>query len=171
MKDKITSYALYRWRYVLGYTIGGLLIAAILVFNLLYVLGGLRATEQASAVASGAVAFAHFDPSTVINLPYHVLQRASFAFFGVTELTIKLPSLIMGFLAIIGCYLLIASWFRRNVAIITTVVGATMPAMLYIAQDGTPTIYTVALSFWYNKVVPPTDRKNVIRYNHASTQC
>ncbi len=148
MKDKITSYALYRWRYVLGYTIGGLLIAAILVFNLLYVPGGLRATEQASAVASGAVAFAHFDPSTVINLPYHVLQRASFAFFGVTELTVKLPSLIMGFLAIIGCYLLIASWFRRNVAIITTVVGATMPAMLYIAQDGTPTIYTVALSFW-----------------------
>lgn len=148
MKEKITSYVLYRWRYVLGYTIGGLLIAAILAFNLLYVPGGLRTAEEATAVASGALAFAQFDPNTVINLPYHILQRASFALFDVSALSIKLPSVIMGLLAIVGCYLLVSAWFQRNVAIITSIVGATMPAMLYIAQDGTPTIYTVAVSFW-----------------------
>ena len=148
MKEKITSYALYRWRYVLGYTIGGLLIAAILVFNFLFVPGGLRTAEQTAAVASGALVFSHFDPDTVINLPYHVLQRASFALFDVSALTIKLPSIIIGLLAIIGCYLLIASWFRRNVAIITTIIAATLPATLFIAQDGTATIYAIAVAFW-----------------------
>lgn len=148
MKEKVTSYALYRWRYILGYVIGGLLIAATLVFNLLYVPGGLRTAEETSAVASGALAFADFDPSTVINLPYHILQRASFALLDVSAPSIKLPSIVMGLLAIVGCYLLIATWFRRNVAIVTTIIGATMPAMLYIAQDGTPTIYAIALSFW-----------------------
>lgn len=148
MKDKVTSYALYRWRYVLGYTIGGLIIIAIMLFNLFFVTGGIRIAEQSSAVASGALAFAHFDPQTVINLPYHVLQRASFALFDVSELSIKLPSLIIGLFAILGCYLLIASWFRRNVAVITTIIAATMPAMLYAAQDGTPTIYAIGISFW-----------------------
>lgn len=148
MKEKVTSYLLYRWRYALGYSIGGLLILGVLVFNLLFVPGGLRAAEETSAVASGALAFAHFDPNTVINLPYHVLQRAFFALFDVSALSIKLPSIVMGLLAIVGCYLLVATWFRRNVAVITTIVGATMPAMLYISQDGTPTIYAIAVSFW-----------------------
>lgn len=148
MKEKVTSYTLYRWRYILGYTIGGVIIALILVFNLLYVPSGLRNAEQASSIASGALAFAHFEPDTVINLPYHILQRASFALFDVSTLSIKLPSILLGLLAIIGCYLLIATWFRRNVAIITTIIAATMPAMLFIAQDGTPASYTIAVSFW-----------------------
>lgn len=148
MKEKVTSYALYRWRYVLGYIIGSLIIGAVMVFCLFFVPGGIRAAEQSSAVASGALVFTHFDPSTVINLPYHILQRASFALFNVSELTIKLPSLIIGLFAVIGCYLLTASWFRRNVAVTTTLVAATMPAMLYMSQDGTSTIYAIAVSFW-----------------------
>lgn len=148
MKEKITSYALYRWRYILGYTIGGLLIIATMVFNLLYVPGGIRVAEQSTAVASGALAFSNFNPDTVINLPYHVLQRASFALFDVSILSIKLPSIVLGILAIIGCYFLLATWFRRNVAIITTVIAATLPATLFIAQDGTAAVYTICVSFW-----------------------
>ncbi len=148
MKEKVTSYFLYRWRYTLGYSIGGLLIIGILVFNLLFVPGGLRTAEQTAAVASGALSFAHFDPHTVINLPYHVLQRAAFALLDVSALTVKLPSIVFGLLAVLGCYLLIATWFRRNVAVITTIIAATMPVTLYAAQDGTPTIYMIAIAFW-----------------------
>lgn len=159
MKDKITSYTLYRWRYVLGYIIGGAVIASILILNLLYTPGGIRTAEQVSSVASGALSFSNFDPNTIVNLPYHVLQRASFALFGVTTLSIKLPSILLGVVAIIGCYFLCAAWFRRNTAIITSIIAATLPAMLFISQDGTANIYGVAVSIWLLYVATCVSRK------------
>ncbi len=148
MKRHVTDYWLYKHRYVLGYSLALLSIGAALTAAALYVPSGLRTAELDNAVISGSLAFQQFDPNSVVNLPYHILQRAGFAVFGVGELSLKLPSLILGFLGVIGMFLLVREWFRNNVAVITVLLTATLPAYIFIAQDATPYIYSVAISIW-----------------------
>lgn len=159
MKRKVTEYTLYRWRYVVGYVLGLLAIAGLLAFSAMFVPGSLRTAEMESAVTSTQLAFDHFEPHSVINLPYHALQQASFAVLGITTFSIKLPSLVLGFIASIGMYLLIRTWFRPNTAIITTMIGATTPLFLFAAQDGTPLMYALALSIWLLVVATYVSRR------------
>jgi hypothetical protein len=90
-----SKYFLYRWRYVIGYTLIGLLLAGLLLFAGLFLPGGLSNSEMNSAVRSASLSFS--DPSTlaVTNLPYYALQAGIFAVFGISVFTIKLPSLIL----------------------------------------------------------------------------
>ena len=148
MKKRISEYALYRWRYQLGYTLALLVAGMIVVFAGLYVPDGTRAAERATAVASGQLSFVDFNPESVIGLPFNLLQRASFEIFGISTMTIKLPSLILGVLSILGIFLLIKQWFTRNVALITAFIALTMPLMLFTAQDATLTSFSIFTSIW-----------------------
>jgi 4-amino-4-deoxy-L-arabinose transferase-like glycosyltransferase len=148
MRKKMSEYSLYRGRYVLGYTLAAVAVCSALLFAALYVPSGLHDGERAAVVRSATLQFQHFDPQTVIDLPYHLLQRSSIALFDITTLSTKIPSLIFGFLTIIAIYVLTATWFRKNVAIITTAIGGTLPVFLFASQDGTPIIYHFAVSFW-----------------------
>lgn len=148
LKQRVTEYTLYRHRYRIGYTFAIICVALMLMSAALFVPQGIRAEEQASALTSGALEFATFDPETVVYLPYHALQLASIAVFGVSELSIKLPSLILGFMAAIGMFLLIRAWMRSNVAVIAALIGTTTPAFIFAAQDGTPLIFSITMAIW-----------------------
>lgn len=150
MAKKITDYLLYRWRYVIGYGIIGLTIATLLVISL-FVPGGLSAVEMESVVTSDALSFSSldsFDPMSIINLPYHLLQRISIELLGISILSIKLPSLILGALSAYGMILLLLMWFRRNVAVLTTVLVIATGQFLFVAQNGTPSIVYIFWSVW-----------------------
>lgn len=151
MGKKITDYLLYRWRFILGYSIIGLTIAGLLLLAGLYVPGGLTQQEMASTVESHSLSLTSigdFDPKSVINLPYNLLQRLSTEALGVTNLSIKLPSLLLGALSAFGMILLLQMWFRRNVAVLTTVLIITTGQFLFVAQNGTPSIVYVFWSVW-----------------------
>ncbi len=148
MKQHVTEYVLYRWRYIIGYSFAMVLIAGIFVLAAFLLPNGLRAEEKLTAIASGSYTYGQFNPDLVINLPYHLLQRTSFAVLGVSTFTIKLPSIILGILTVVGVFLLLRQWFRRNVAITTGIVATTIPAMIFAAQDGTPMIFMLAVSIW-----------------------
>lgn len=150
MVTNITDYFLYRWRYLLGYGVVALLIVALLAIAWLLIPGGLTYAEMESTVTSGSLTFSleTFRPEAMVNLPYHLLQHASFALFGVSNLTVKLPSLILGLFSALGILLLLRMWFKRNVAVITTVILITTSQFLFIAQDGTPTIVYIFWSVW-----------------------
>ncbi len=148
MKTRVTDLFLYRWRYRLGYVF--ITLVGITVIGLIATLipGALREAEMHSALTSGALSIKSLAPSMVIDWPYHVLQRASFILFGVTTLSIKLPSLLIGFFTAIGIFMLVRSWFRRNIAIIVTLLAVTMTPFLFMIQDGTPTISFTAITVW-----------------------
>jgi hypothetical protein len=151
MGKKITDYLLYRWRYILGYLIIGLTIASLLLLAGLYVPGGLTQEEMANTVTSNTLAFKSLDsftPSAIINLPYNLMQRLSTVVLGVTNLLIKLPSLILGALSAFGMILLLQMWFRRNVAVLTTVLIITTGQFLFVAQNGSPNIVYIFWSVW-----------------------
>ena len=148
MKVRVIDYSLYKWRYQIGYTCATLLVIGVLSIATFYVPGALRQGELQSALASGGLSMHSIDPTTVVNLPYHLLQRLSFLAFGVTTLSIKLPSVLLGAITIFGVFLLIKTWFRRNVAIIVTIIAATTTQFLFLAQDGTPSIMFSFVTIW-----------------------
>lgn len=150
MVTRITDYFLYRWRYLLGYGVITVLVIALLGVAWLLIPGGITQAEMASAVTSSNLTFSlkDFTPEAVINLPYHLLQHLSFSLFGVSNLTIKLPSVILGLLSALGILLLLRMWFKQNVAVITTVLVITTGQFLFLTQSGTPSIVYVFWSVW-----------------------
>jgi len=150
MGKQITEYSLYRWRYILGYGIVGLAIIGLLIVTGLFIPGGLTHAEMDSVVTSNALTFSlsAFDPATMINLPYHILQRISIEVLGVSSFSIKLPSLLLGALSALGMLLLLTTWFRRNVAVITAVLVITTGQFLFVAQNGTASIVYIFWSVW-----------------------
>lgn len=148
MKVLITDYTLYQKRYFIGYLLLIVLVTGLLSLAAFFVPGALRDGEIQSALTSSALSTQSIDPSTVVNLPYYLLQRLGFLAFGVSTLTIKLPSLIIGALLALGIFILIRTWFHRNVAVIVTAITATTTQFLFLAQDGTPAILFPFIVVW-----------------------
>lgn len=148
MPRHITEYVLYRWRYHLSYALVGLLVAIVLVVAALYVPGGLSKAEIASTVNSSQLSLKVLNPTDVIDLPYGLLQQASFMIFGITTFSIKLPSLILGLLSLTGIILLLRHWFHVNVAVISALIVITASQFIFSSQDGTPTIMYVFMPTW-----------------------
>lgn len=148
MRRRVTDFFIYRWRYPLGYLLVAILLAIVVGIAVFSTPGSLREGEMTATVQSAALSVESLDASMVINLPYHILQRAVFMVFGVSVLSIKLPSLILGTLTIIGVFFLARIWFRRNVAILTTVLAATTTQFLFLMQDGTPAIMYTFVVIW-----------------------
>lgn len=150
MVKQMTDYWLYRQRYYIGYTLIGLTIVGLLVIAGLFIPNGLSESEMSSVVASNAasLSFTSFKPESVIDLPYHLLQQASMSLFGVSNLSIKLPSLLLGALSAMGIFILLRMWFRRNVAVLTAIIVITTGQFLFVAQSGAPNIVYVFWSVW-----------------------
>ena len=140
-----TKYSLYRWRYIIGYTLVGLLLAAVLLFAGTFLPGALSAPEMSSVVVSESLRLN--DPSTlaVANLPYHLLQAGFFQLFGISVFTIKLPSLIFALLSALGLIVLLRRWFKPNIAVMASLIAISTSQFLYIAQLGAPNILNI---FW-----------------------
>lgn len=150
MGKHVTDYLLYRWRYILGYGLIGLTVIGLLLLAGLFIPGGLSQDEVNSVVTSGQLvpSLHAFHPQWVIELPYHLLQRASIALFGVSQVSIKLPSLLLGILSVLGMIILLRTWFRQNVALITTALIITTGQFLFVAQSGTSGIMYIFWSVW-----------------------
>src|SRR5664279_3211434 len=148
MTRQITEFLLYRWRYILGYILAGVVLAILLALAGFYSPGGLTTAEMDASVKASLVSYDHFDPAMVVNLPFSLLQKASFAIFGVKMLSIKLPSLILGFLSIVALLPLLIMWFKRNVALVTIGLVATTGQFLFVSQSGTPSILYIFYALW-----------------------
>ncbi|MFZ3010054.1 MAG: glycosyltransferase family 39 protein [Candidatus Microsaccharimonas sp.] len=141
----LTKFFIYRWRYVIGYGIIGLLLAGLLVFAGLYVPGGISVEETLATVRSDSLSLSDPTTFTVANLPYYVLQAAIFHVFGIYDFTIKLPSLILALLSAIGLILLLRRWFKPNIAVLASLIAITTGQFLFVAQNGVPSILYI---FW-----------------------
>ena len=140
-----SKYFLYRWRYVIGYSLIGLLLAGLLLFAGLFLPGGLSEQEMVSVVRSQALTLSNPESLAIQNLPYYSFQAAIFAVFGITIFTIKLPSLILGLLSAVGFILLLRRWFKPNIAVLASLIAISTGQFLFISQLGTPSILYI---FW-----------------------
>jgi hypothetical protein len=146
MGINFNSFYIYRFRYYLGYGIVGLLLIGLLLFAGVYTPGGLSTQEMAAVVKSSSIDMSSVTGFAVTNLPFHLLQLASINLFGVSEFSIKLPSLILAFISSIGLILLLRRWFKPRIAILASIIAITTGQFLFIAQNGAPDILYVLWS-------------------------
>ena len=116
---------LYRWRYWIGYGTVAIGLIAVLIFAGLYAPGGISSQEMQSVIKSSSVKLTDFGSLTTTNLPYHLLQHLSLTLFGVSILSIKLPSIILAFLSAIGLVLLLRLWFKPRIAVLASLIAIT----------------------------------------------
>lgn len=148
MYHRLTDFFAYRWRYLLGYGAAIIVIGVMLTIAALYVPHELRQGEIDSAITSGTLGTSSMAPDAIINFPYHILQKLSFTAFGLSTLSIKLPSIILGVLTVIGIFLLLKTWSHAKVAILGTVLSVVTTQFLFLTQDGTPLIMFPFVSIW-----------------------
>jgi hypothetical protein len=135
---------LYRYRYLLGYVLFTIGLVGLLVLELGNVPQGLLQSEQQSAINSTLLS--PKADTRMIDLPYHLLQKASLYVFGVTTLSIKLPSVILAVFAGAGVLLLLKRWFSHNVAIIGGLLAITSSMFLVAGRTGTSAIMLILWS-------------------------
>lgn len=135
---------LYRYRYLLGYLLFAVGLVGLLVLELGNVPQGLLQSEKQSAIHSTLLSPTM--DTRIIDLPYHLLQKASLYIFGVTNLSIKLPSVILAVIAGAGILLLLKRWFSHNVAIIGGLLAITSSMFLVAGRTGTSAILFILWS-------------------------
>ncbi len=147
-KFKISEFFLYRWHYLIGYLLVAVGLIASLIFVGKYLPGGLSSAEIQSVIKSASITIADIWSVNVINLPYYLLQHACLVIFGVSIFSIKLPSIVLAFLSVIGLVLLLSRWFRPRVAILASLIALTTGQFLFVAQNGTPDILYLFWPIW-----------------------
>lgn len=147
-KLRLSDFYFYRWRYYIGYSLSALLLIVFLLFIGFNVPGGLSDREMQSVVTSTSLGVGQPETLAIPNAPYYIVQKISLEIFGVTNVSIKLPSLIFSFIASIGAVLLLRRWFRPSVALLATLLMITAVDFLFLAQNGTPEIMYIMWSVW-----------------------
>lgn len=145
MKKPLQALFLYKHRYPIGYALLGVGLILLLLILPQISPNGLSEAEMQSAVTSHGLTLQSALDGNVIDLPYHFLQKASIAIFGLSAFSIKLPSIIIGILLAILLILLLNRWFKNNVALLASILSVLSVPFLYVAGSGTPMIMII---FW-----------------------
>ena len=72
----------------------------------------------------------------------------SFYLFGASNISIHLPSLLLWLASAAGIILLVRSWFKPNVAVLTTLLVVATGQFLVVAQTGTPQVLYLFWAIW-----------------------
>lgn len=140
IKQHLTDFLLYRYRYILSFIALFFIVASLLFVSGTMIPGGISESEMLTTTRSGNLSLGALignQADNIIQLPYRTLQAASLHLFGVSNISIKLPSLILAALSIAIFYKVLQLWFRRNVAIITVLLTITSSQFLLQSQLGT----------------------------------
>ncbi|TXG76015.1 hypothetical protein E6P97_04370 [Patescibacteria group bacterium] len=141
----ISELLLYRYRYAVGYILFAFFLAVIMFVDINRAPNGISGSEMASVVASNSINITALQPLDVVNLPYHLLQKASIESLGLSPLAIKLPSLLLIFLASGILAATLFHWFRKGIAIIALLFAVTSIPFITFGRTGTPDVLYILL--------------------------
>jgi hypothetical protein len=161
VKKRTKQFFLYRHRLGIGYVLLAFIFFALLSFLPTVAPGGISQGEMNSAIASSELDRSFAAKGNIVDLPYHIVQKASLHFFGLNMFSIKLPSIIIAVMAGFFIILLLNRWFKNDVAIIGSILTALSTAFLFLAGNGTPLImyvFWLALLLWLGSKIVGNDR-------------
>ena len=141
----ISKLFLYRYRFIIGYVVLGILFSALLFGLPLLAQNGLTESEIDSATTSYYLGKNGILNGDLVDLPYRVLQKYSITFFGLSAYTVKLPSILVGLMLGLLLILLLNRWFKSNVSLLASTLIILSTPFLFLAGSGTPLIMIV---FW-----------------------
>ncbi|HXH26626.1 MAG TPA: glycosyltransferase family 39 protein [Candidatus Acidoferrum sp.] len=153
----VSELALYRYRWGISYFLLAALTALLLVLNYANLPAGMSTGEQASTLASNRLAFtlntsnivdslrSVVKTTDVVNLPYHLLQKASLHFFGLSALGVRLPSMAIAGLTAVLFFVLLHRLLRPSTAVVMGVLVVTSSWFVGLGRLGTADCMIV---FW-----------------------
>ncbi len=144
-KQDITDYKLYQWRYKIGWAMLIFSIAYIIFIALFVAPKGITTAEMKSAVISSKINF-----NNLINLAYHLVQNLSIKLLGLSNFSIKLPTLIFGISSLALLMIMSKLWTDKKTAIIATLTATFSSQFIFFIQDGTPNIMVI---FWTSLIM------------------
>ena len=121
MKKRTKQFFLYHHRIGLGYFLLGIIFIALLTFLPTVSPNGLTEDEMASTIAASNMDNGFIKSGNIVDFPYHILQKTSLHFFGLSIWSIKLPSIIIAVFAAFFIILLLNRWFKNDVAIVGSI--------------------------------------------------
>lgn len=148
-KLNITDYAIYRWRYKLGYGLIGVILVSILLFTGFFLTGGISTQEMQSVVISDSLNYSSLNTLSIVDLPFHILQNISISLLGASLISIKLPTIIFAFITIAEAIVLLRIWFKPGISVLVALIAISTGQFLFMSQDGAPNgmclVWSVAL--------------------------
>lgn len=135
---------LYKFRYVLGYGFIIVLLLFIINADIANVPNGLNQAEMQQAVTSTSMHLS-WDMGWAFNGVYNFVQNLSIEAFGLSRLSLVMPSVFFGICTIALFSLTMRHWFRDSVAVVATVITMTSAPFMMMMRSGTPEIM---LPFW-----------------------
>lgn len=149
-KQKLSNLTLYRRRYMIGYAAVTLALLALLLLALV-IPGGLTPAERQSVVTAETFHVVG------INAPYYLLQKASIGLLGLSVVSVKLPSLVLGGLLGAGLFLLLRRWLTLSIAVFSALIIFSGVTFLSLVGTGSPQIlyvlYPVLLIYFGTRVL------------------
>ena len=165
MKKRTKQFFLYHHRIGLGYFLLGIIFIALLTFLPTIAPNGLTEDEMASTIAASELDNGLIEQGNIIDLPYHILQKTSLHFFGLSIWSIKLPSIVIAVFAALFIILLLNRWFKNDVAIVGSILTTLSTAFLFLAGNGMPIImyvFWLALILWLGSKIVGNDHVSPI---------
>lgn len=145
----ISEWTFYRHRFAIAFSLLAVAIGLYLfLFNDL-VPPGMGPSEKQSVLVSAALKTTEV-PIAIVDLPYHILQKISVEFLGVSPLGVRLPSLILGAATALFVTLILRRWFPGNVAVTAGLVVLTGSWFIGTARLGAPFIM---VPFWTSLIL------------------
>lgn len=148
-KKPIQKTFLYKHRLFIGLVIFMAFVAFLTIVQINRIPSGLSGEEMNSVAAandlsfnSGAVAIAN----SIVDLPYHLLQKASLKLFGFSNTFVRLPSIILAISSAFLLVIMLRKWFSTNIALISSALSVSSILFLTLARTGTPAIMMVFLT-------------------------
>lgn len=136
---------LYRYRYIISYGLFVIFLLALLLTDIGNIPNGISESEMRSSVSSNSLNPLAPRAADVINLPYHLMQKASIGLFGLSPLSIRLPSLVLAFVASIVLAFTLHQWFRRGIAILALLLATASEPFIAMARTGTASVFYMLL--------------------------
>lgn len=136
---------LYRYRYIISYGLFVVFLLGLMLTDIGNIPGGISESEMYSSVASNSLNPLAPQASDVINLPYHFLQKLSIGLFGLSPFSIRLPSLVLAFMASIILAFTLHQWFRRGIAIVALLLATASEPFIAMARTGTASVFYMLL--------------------------
>ncbi len=137
---KISDFWFYKFRYQISYTILFFSYISIILYTLFVAPNGLTQAEMESAQASFSFSPESIFSAGIIDAPYKILQKISIMAFGLSNFSIKLPSILLSILSLAGIIKLTHKWFSRGTATLASIIALTSSQLFFLAQNGTPEI-------------------------------
>lgn len=153
----IADLSLYRFRYAIAYGFLGLLMITLLLLNVTGLPPGLSQAEKDSAITSASInlqfrlptlgtdSLQFLKSTNMVDLPYHLLQKASLQIWGLSPLGVRLPSLALSGLCALLLFVLLHRLLRPSAAVIMSILVVTSSWFIGIGRSGSPGIMIL---FW-----------------------